>query len=167
MSTLEQPTPKIQWGPLLISIGITLAIGISASFFTYPEIESWYNLLKKPSFTPPRWLFAPVWTLLYIMIGYSAYLMWLKRDDSVIFNKARTVYVMQLLCNFMWSYIFFKMHNPLGGMLIIFFLWVLIITCIAYFRHIDKKAAWLLVPYLVWVTFAGILNLSILLLNSR
>lgn len=165
MSTLSQPSPKINWGPLLISIGINLAIGITAAYFTRPEITTWYRGLNKPSFTPPDWLFPPVWTLLYIMIGVSAYLFWEKRDESVNYYKARSMYVMQLLFNFFWSYVFFGMHNPLGGAVIIVVLIMLIASCIFYFSKFDKLAAKLLIPYLVWVCYATALNIGILMLN--
>lgn len=165
MSTSSQSTPKIDWLPLLISIGINLAIGITAAYFTKPEIDVWYRGLNKPGFTPPDWLFAPVWTALYIMIGVSAYLFWQKRDESVNYYKARSMYVMQLIFNFFWSYVFFKMHNPLGGAVIIVVLIMLISSCIFYFSKFDKLAPKLLIPYLVWVCYAAALNIGILLLN--
>ncbi|RVT97232.1 tryptophan-rich sensory protein [Mucilaginibacter limnophilus] len=158
---------KIQWGPLLISIAIPVVIGITASIFTRPEIDGWYRALNKPSFTPPDWLFAPVWTILYIMIGISAYLVWEKRDDSITFTKARPIYVMQLIFNFLWSWMFFNQHNPLGGLVIIIILLILIISNIFYFKKFSITAAWLLVPYLLWVSFATALNYAIVALNYK
>ncbi|MEO6500236.1 MAG: TspO/MBR family protein [Mucilaginibacter sp.] len=163
MSTTESPK-KIQWLPLIICIAIPLAIGITAAYFTDAK-SAWYLGLNKPSFNPPDWLFAPVWTILYILMGISSYLMWEKNDESILFYKARTVYVMQLIANFGWSYIFFYKHMVLGGMLIIVFLLALIITCIVYFKKYSTTAAWLLVPYLLWVCFATLLNYSLITLN--
>lgn len=162
------PAPqKTQWLPLIISIAIPVAIGITASFFTRPEIDGWYQTLQKPSFTPPNWLFGPVWTTLYIMIGISAYLVWEKRDDSILYTKARPIYVMQLIFNFLWSFMFFNQHNPMGGLVIIGLLLILIVSNIFYFSKFSKIAAWLLVPYLLWVCFATALNYAIVTLNYK
>ncbi|RYY34821.1 MAG: tryptophan-rich sensory protein [Sphingobacteriaceae bacterium] len=166
MNTTPSPH-KIQWIPLLISIAIPVAIGITASYFTTPEIDTWYVKLIKPSFTPPNWLFAPVWIILYIMIGISAYLVWEKRDDSIAFTKARPIYAMQLIFNFLWSWMFFASHNPMGGLVIIVILLILIISNIFYFRKFSTTAAWLLVPYLLWVSFATALNYAIVALNYK
>ncbi|RZA00352.1 MAG: tryptophan-rich sensory protein [Sphingobacteriaceae bacterium] len=163
MSTTQSPQ-KTQWLPLIICIAIPLAIGVTASFFTDAD-SAWYRGLNKPSFNPPAWLFAPVWTILYIMMGVASYLIWEKRDESVAYLKARSLYVMQLLFNFGWSFIFFRGQNVLGGMVIIVFLLALIITCIVHFKKINKTAAWLMVPYLLWVTFATLLNYTIITLN--
>ncbi|MFB9845174.1 TspO/MBR family protein [Mucilaginibacter ginsenosidivorans] len=163
METTHQK--KIQYLPLAISIIITLFIGFAASFFTRPEISGWFVTLKKPSFNPPNWVFAPVWTTLYILIGISAYLVWKRRDDSGIFKVTAAVYVIQLILNFSWSLVFFRMHELLGALIVIKLLWLMILATIIYFGKFSKVASWLLVPYLLWVSFATVLNFSIYLLN--
>jgi benzodiazapine receptor len=156
---------RIQYFPLILSILITLAIGLSASYFTRPEIGSWFATLKKPSFNPPNEVFAPVWTTLYILIGISAYLVWKQRDNSATFKWTVTIYIIQLLLNFSWSLVFFRMHDLFGALIIIKLLWLMILATIIYFGKFSKTASWLMVPYLLWVSFATMLNFSIYLLN--
>jgi len=153
------------WLPLVISIGITLAIGGVASFFTVPQIPTWYTFLQKPAFNPPNWLFGPVWTLLYILIGISAYLVWQKRDESLVYINAKYTYIFQLLFNFSWSIVFFGLHQIFMALTIIMALWLSILVTIFYFGKLSRTAAWLLVPYLLWVSFASLLNYYIYLLN--
>lgn len=160
-SAKEQPWQVL---PLILSIGITLLVGFTASLFTRPEIAGWYSSLQKPSFNPPNWLFAPVWTALYIMIGIAAFLTWQKRQNPV-YAKARNWYFIQLILNFFWSIIFFGMNSITGGLAIILLLLISIMITIFFFRKISTIAAWLLVPYLAWVSFATLLNISIFLLN--
>jgi benzodiazapine receptor len=151
--------------PFTLSLLITLAIGAVASLFTRPEIKSWYITLNKPGFTPPNWLFPVAWTLLYIMIATAAYLVWKRRDNTATYKITSCVYAVQLLLNFMWSIVFFGMHQILGGLIIIISLLVFIILNINYFGRFNKIAAWLLVPYLAWVSYATLLNLNIYFLN--
>ncbi|RKR82765.1 TspO/MBR related protein [Mucilaginibacter gracilis] len=151
---------------LLVSLLITLSIGGVASFFTIPQISTWYVYLNKPAFNPPNWLFGPVWTLLYIMMAIAAFLVWQKRDGNINYIKARNIYLRQLLFNFSWSIVFFGMHQILGALLIIALLLISIVFNIVYFGKISKVAAWLLVPYLLWVSFASILNFAIYILNK-
>jgi len=164
MSTTAS-TKKFQFRPFLISLAITLAIGFVASLFTRPQIAGWYRTLNKPSFNPPNWLFAPVWTLLYIMIAIAAYLVWKRRDNSRVYFITVIIYTIQLALNFSWSIIFFGLHGIFPALIIISMLWGSIILNIRWFNKFNQTAAWLLVPYLLWVTFAGLLNLSIYLLN--
>ncbi|WP_295794887.1 TspO/MBR family protein [Mucilaginibacter sp.] len=156
---------KFQLFPFLISLVITLAIGFVASLFTRPQIASWYSTLNKPTFNPPPWLFAPVWTALYIMIAIAAYLVWQRRDSSKTYKITASIYIVQLAFNFSWSMVFFGLHGILPALFVILLLWVSIILNIRWFKKYSKTAAWLLVPYLLWVSFASILNLSIYLLN--
>ncbi|MCO5948658.1 TspO/MBR family protein [Mucilaginibacter flavidus] len=156
---------KFQLFPFLISLVITLAIGFVASLFTRPQIAGWYSTLNKPTFNPPPWLFAPVWTVLYIMIAIAAYLVWQRRDSSKTYKIASSIYIVQLAFNFSWSMVFFGLHGILPALFVILLLWVSIILNIRWFKKYSKTAAWLLVPYLLWVSFASILNLSIYLLN--
>lgn len=160
-SAKEQPWQVL---PLILSIGITLLIGFTASIFTKPEIAGWYTGLQKPSFNPPNWLFAPVWTALYIMIGFAAFLTWQKRQHPA-YAKGRNFYFLQLFLNFSWSVVFFGMHSIIGGFVIIVLLLAAIIATMVYFNKISKAAALLLIPYLAWVSFATLLNVSILILN--
>ncbi len=142
----------------LLSIGLCLGAGILGSFFTFSAIPTWYATLNKPVFSPPNWVFGPVWTILYLLMGISLYLVWTKK-------KVPTVFWIQLVLNALWSIIFFGMRNPLLAMLDILALWVSIFLTIKAFSKINKLASNLLYPYLSWVTFATILNLSLVLLN--
>jgi len=159
-----KPHP-FKWLHLIISILITEGIAVTASMFTVSQIPVWYSTLNKPSFNPPNWLFGPVWTTLYLLIAISAYLVWRQRNDSELYKKARAAYFIQLVLNFGWSAVFFGMHQVLGALVVIGLLWVSIIAMIYYFGQFNKIAAWLLVPYLLWVSFASVLNLYIYLLN--
>lgn len=143
---------------LILSIGICLGAGILGSLFTISAIPEWYSTLNKPSFSPPNWVFAPVWIILYILMGISLYLIWTRR-------KVPTVFWIQLILNAFWSIIFFGMRNPTLALVDIAALWIAIVLTIKAFYKINKIAANLLYPYLVWVSFATILNLSIMLLN--
>ena len=143
---------------LLLSLGLCLGAGIIGSFFTVSSIPTWYQTLNKPSFSPPNWIFGPVWTILYILMGYSLYLVWVKR-------KVPTIFWMQLFLNFIWSIIFFGMKNPTLAFINIIALWIAIVLTIKAFSKINKLASQLLWPYLAWVSFASILNLMIVILN--
>jgi benzodiazapine receptor len=156
---------KFEIIPFVISLAVTLAIGCVASIFTKPEINDWYATLKKPSFNPPNLAFPLVWTIIYILIAIAAYLVWKQRKYSVTYRTTAGIYFTQLLLNFSWSIIFFGMHAVFGALVIIILLWVSIIFNIAWFSKFNKTAAWLLAPYILWVTFAGLLNLNIYLLN--
>jgi tryptophan-rich sensory protein len=137
-----------------------LAGGIGA-FFTAPAIPTWYAQLAKPSLNPPSWIFAPVWTILYALMGIAAYLIWskgLKRKDVKI---ALGIFLGQLVLNVLWSFIFFGTQNPSGSFVEIIFLWLAILATIISFAKIYRAAAWLLLPYIAWVSFAAYLNYSI------
>ena len=156
---------KFQPLPFIVSLAITLAIGFVASLFTRPQIAGWYVTLKKPSFNPPNWAFPVAWTVLYIMIAIAAYMVWKQRNRTMTYRTTAIIYFVQLLLNFSWSIIFFGMHEIFGALIIIGLLWISIIFNIIYFGKFSKTAAWLLMPYLLWVSFAGLLNLNIYLLN--
>lgn len=163
--TTRPVNSRFQFIPLVVSLAITLAIGFTASLVTRPQIAGWYATLEKPWFNPPPAIFAPVWTILYILIGIAAYLVWRHRDKSVNYKITRNIYILQLLFNFLWSIIFFEMHMLLGALVDIFFLWISILVSCIWFSRYSHTAAWLLMPYLLWVSFAGFLNLNIYLLN--
>ncbi|QEM02371.1 tryptophan-rich sensory protein [Mucilaginibacter rubeus] len=158
-------TKRFQFFPYLISLLIVLFIGFVASLVTRPEIAGWYSTLKKPSFNPPPWLFAPVWTAIYIMIATAAYLVWKHRSRKPVYIIARSIYFIQLILNFSWSIVFFGMHQIAAAAVVIILLWLSIVVNINWFNKFSRTASWLLVPYLLWVSFASILNMSIYFLN--
>jgi translocator protein len=151
---------------LAFSILITLAVGAIAGFATANSIGTWYATLNKPFFNPPNWLFGPVWTLLYILMGISLYLIW-KLPASKNRNGALTFFFVQLLLNFLWSFIFFYFHAIALALFDIVILWVMILLTIILFSRLNRTASWLLVPYISWVSFATILNIYIFNLNAR
>jgi translocator protein len=142
-------------------------IGASGSIFTIPNIPIWYVNLAKPFFSPPNWIFAPVWTTLFLLMGISLYIIWENKEKNLLKIKKLAIswFSVQFAFNVLWSYLFFGLRNPFYGFIGIIFLWFSIILTIIYFYRINKKAAYLLVPYLLWVSFASILNFSIMLLN--
>ena len=144
---------------------ICLAIGFLSSIATQSSVNDWYLTLNKPSFTPPNWLFAPVWTALYIMMGVAAGIVWSKGYHHVWVKTALYHFVFQLLLNALWSIVFFGLKNPLGGMVIILALLTMIILTIKWFKVISKPAALLMIPYVLWVAFASALNYKIWELN--
>lgn len=150
---------------LIISLAITLSVGTIAGFATANAIDTWYATLNKPSFNPPNWIFAPVWTMLYILMGIALYLIW-NLPESSARNTAMIIFFIQLALNFLWSFIFFNMHQVGWALFDIAALLVMIVACIYFFAPLSKTAAWLLVPYVLWVSFATLLNYSIWTLNK-
>ena len=150
---------------LIISIAIPLAIGAIASLFTSASVNGWYTTIYKPSFNPPNWIFAPVWTGLYIMMGIAFYLIWKSHPDENVKNRAIDLYLLQLAFNFLWSFIFFYLHQPGWALVDIIALWIAILLTIVSFGKISVTAAWLLLPYICWVSFAAILNFFIWKMN--
>ena len=153
------------YGKLFASIILPQAAGLIGSLATIPAITSWYKTLVKPPFNPPNWLFGPVWTILYILMGVALYLVWDKGLKKKGVREAFWLFIAHLAVNAGWSVVFFGLHTLLGGLIVLIALWVLIAVLIKKFYAIDKSAAYLLVPYMVWVTFAGILNTALWLLN--
>jgi benzodiazapine receptor len=150
---------------LVVSIVACLAAGAIGSIFTRSAIPTWYATLEKPVFSPPNWLFAPVWTLLYILMGIAAFLVWRKGSDDRQVKTALIVFLIQLIINASWSVVFFGLESPLFGLVVISVLWVAILVTVIQFYKISRAASVLLWPYLLWVTFAAVLNSSIWLLN--
>ncbi|MFA5104518.1 MAG: TspO/MBR family protein [Candidatus Margulisiibacteriota bacterium] len=144
---------------------ICLLAGVIGSVFTYPAIPVWYAALNKPFFNPPNWIFGPVWTALYIMMGASVYLIWNKRKEGIEATKGLVVFAGQLFLNIIWSVVFFGYKDLFFGLLIIIFLWALILICMVQFGKLSRNAMLLLVPYIVWVSFAAILNAAFWLMN--
>jgi translocator protein len=151
---------------LFISILIPLVIGSSAGFFTTSGVNGWYALANKPSFNPPNWIFAPVWTTLYILMGIALYLVWKSTNTTLAVKQtAILLFVVQLTLNFFWSILFFKFQLTGWAFVEIIAMWVAILFTILWFGKISSTAAWLLVPYICWVSFASVLNYSIWKLN--
>ncbi|HUU05640.1 MAG TPA: TspO/MBR family protein [Patescibacteria group bacterium] len=155
----------MNWTKLLASIAACQLAGFLGSQFTRSAIPSWYAQLQKPSFAPPNWLFAPMWISLYLMMAVAAYLVWHKGLGFKGVGTALTVFLVQLLLNALWSPVFFGLRSPLAGAVVIVVLWLAILATIIAFAKISPPAAWLLVPYLLWVSLATVLNISIYFLN--
>jgi len=187
---------------LFTSIIICELAGVIGSFFTVSQINVWYKGLNKPSFNPPSWIFGPVWTTIFVLMGISLYLVWSKNwhpKNKIGLRKARIwnppsksgipavqailtarqkfssgswqkmniviIFAAQLILNVLWSLIFFGMHSPAIAFFELLMLWFAIMFTIANFYRVSKVAALLLLPYILWVSFAAILNLAIFLLN--
>ncbi len=173
---------------LIISILICEFAGAIGSIFTAPAIQSWYYFLNKPSFSPPSWLFAPVWTILFLLMGISLYLVWSKDFlANVPANEAQKkawnplsgklwsgtwreenaalIFVLQLVLNILWSVLFFGLKSPGMALVEILMLWFAILYAIVNFYRISKPAAYLLLPYILWVSFAAFLNFAIWRIN--
>lgn len=150
---------------LIISIAIPLAVGAVAGLFTSSGVDGWYANANKPSFNPPNWIFMPVWTTLYLLMGIAMYLVWRSDVNRELKRTALTFYAIQLTLNFFWSFIFFEMKQPGWAFAEIILMWLMIVATIIWFRKLSPTAAWLLLPYLAWVSFASVLNYSIWQLN--
>jgi translocator protein len=150
----------------IIAITIPLAVGFTSGFFTITGVGSWYQTIQRPSWNPPNWIFGPVWTTLYIIMGVALFLIWKADVDIKIKNQAILLFTIQLVLNFFWSFIFFNQQQPGWAFAEIVVLWIFILLTIFAFAKINKTAAWLLVPYISWVSFASILNYTIWRLNS-
>jgi tryptophan-rich sensory protein len=150
---------------LFISILIPLLVGAISGYFTSSGVDGWYAFANKPWFNPPNWIFAPVWTTLYVLMGIALFLVWRAEADKTIKQTAIILFTVQLTLNFFWSIIFFKLQQPGWAFADIILMWVMILLTILWFGKISSTAAWLLVPYISWVSFATILNYSIWRLN--
>ncbi|MDP2630119.1 MAG: TspO/MBR family protein [Candidatus Uhrbacteria bacterium] len=150
---------------LAISILIPNAVGFASSFAVTGALTTWYPALIKPWFTPPGWLFAPVWVVLYTLMGIAVFFIWREDVQKRLAFYGLAVFDIQLVLNGAWSILFFGYHAPTLALVDIILLWVGIIVTIVLFWKIKRTAAILLVPYLIWVSFATVLNWSIVLLN--
>ncbi len=148
---------------LIISLALPQLAGGLGAFFTITFVQSWYQTINKPSFNPPSWIFGPMWTLLYVLMGISCYLIW--KGNHPQKKQFLTLYFVQLFLNALWSPAFFGLESPILGLVVIVPMWALILTCIIQFRKASKLASGLMVPYLLWVSFATVLNFSIWWLN--
>jgi translocator protein len=154
------------FGPSLLVLfaflGFTLIVAFVAGQVTAPNIPGWYSGLAKPSFNPPDGIFAPVWTILYVLMAVAAWRVWRVKGFG---PPALRFWLVQLILNFAWSFVFFGAHAPGAAFFELIGLWAAIFATLISFGRIDKPAGWLLIPYLAWVSFAGILNFWIWQLN--
>jgi tryptophan-rich sensory protein len=151
---------------LIIAVVVSELAGIIGAVFTTPSITGWYAGIVKPAINPPAWVFGPVWTILFVLMGISAFLVWEKGLERRDVQIALGIFIGQLVLNTLWSIIFFGLHSPGGALVEIMFLWLIILATIGMFYKISKAAAWLLVPYILWVSFASYLNYAIWILNK-
>jgi benzodiazapine receptor len=149
---------------LIISIATPFLAAAIGNLATIPNIPTWYASLNKPFFNPPNWIFGPVWTLLYVLMGIGLYLVWIAKASGAK-KQAYVWFGIQLAFNALWSIVFFGMHMPLVALVVIVLLLIAISLMIRNFWRISRTAAWLQVPYVVWVTFATALTAAIALLN--
>jgi len=152
---------------LAICIGVCLVTGFIGSIFTSASIPTWYTTLEKPSFNPPNWLFAPVWTILFILMGISAFLVWRVGLSEPNVKVSLVLFIIQLVLNAFWSVTFFGLRSPIAGLIVIVILWVAILLTILSSIKVSITAGILLIPYILWVSFASILNISLYILNRR
>lgn len=150
---------------LIISVVGCELVGIISAFFTISAIPTWYTTLNKPPFSPPNWVFGPAWTLLYLLMGVSFYLIWRQDWKKKKIKTAGIFFLIQLGLNFLWSLVFFGLRSPLLGLINIVLMWILIAVTMRKFYPLSKLAFYLLVPYILWVSFATALNAAIVLLN--
>lgn len=155
-------TSNIKWKSLLINIVIPLAVGGVASLITMGGFKD-YSSVVKPPLSPPPWLFPVVWTILYILMGISSYLVYEKNDADN--KKALTLYAIQLALNFIWPIFFFGFDAYFFSFILLIILWVFVLLTIISFYKTNKLAGLLMIPYLIWLTFAAYLNLGVYLLN--
>lgn len=148
---------------LFLSLLIPQLAGVIGALFTVKAIPTWYMYLNKPSFSPPNWIFGPAWLILYLLMGIAVYLNWIKKTKQAKFNVR--LFFIHIFFNFIWTPIFFGAKNPLFAFFIIILIWMFIIIMIIKFWNVNKVSSLLLIPYLLWVTFASFLNFYIWRLN--
>ncbi len=152
------------WPGLVFFLAICLGAGGLGAMATTPEIGGWYLTLEKPSWTPPAAVFGPVWSALYVMMGVAAWMVWQATENKTV-SRPLGLFVLQLLLNVGWSWIFFGLHQPGWAFGEVILLWLAILfTIVEFFRH-SQLAGWLMIPYLLWVSFAAVLNLTIWQMN--
>ena len=151
---------------IIYCVAICLAVGYLSSNVTQSSIKTWYPTIEKPIFNPSNWVFAPVWTMLFILMGIAAGMVWNKLESNKeLVKKGLLFFTAQLLLNALWSYLFFGLNNILLALIEIILLWLIIYETYHVFKQIDKRASYLLIPYLSWVGFATILTGTIYWLN--
>ena len=161
----KEPTRPSWILRLILSVSAPLLVGGTAGWATAQGVRDWYPALIKPPFNPPAWVFGPVWTLLYVLMGVACFLVWRKVSASPTARGALLAYGVQLLLNFFWSFLFFWARSPGWALLEILLLWVALAWTVVRFFRESRWAGWLMTLYLAWVTFATVLNASIWFLN--
>lgn len=151
---------------LILCIILCQAAGGLGALFTTPEINGWYATIQKPSFNPPNWIFSPVWTMLFALMGISLWLILKSGTNHPQRKTALTWFTIQLALNVSWSFLFFKLHSPIAGLIEIVFLWVSILFWILKTYPVSKMGAFINAPYLLWVSFASLLNFWLWKLNA-
>lgn len=164
MITTKSNELSSQW-KFIIAVFICEAVGIVSGLLTQNEMTTWFSSLNKPSWNPPAYLFGPVWTTLYLLMGISLWLVWKSNAPETQKLRAELTFALQLFLNFMWSILFFNIHSPALAFVDIVLMIVAILMTIGRFARISRLAAWLLVPYLMWVCFATVLNYRIWAMN--
>ena len=149
----------------LVNIAFTLGIGALGAWATLQSVKTWYPTLNKPTFNPPDWLFRPVWTTLYVLIGIATYLVWIRRDKIVHFPRTVAIYLIQLILNLGWSFIFFYLREVGFALAEIILLLIIIVINASMFYKINKWAGLIFIPYILWVSFASFLTYNIFILN--
>jgi tryptophan-rich sensory protein len=150
---------------LALAVVISEMAGVVGSISTIPAIPDWYATLVKPALNPPGWVFGPVWTLLYALMGVAAFWVWKKGWHKKEVRIALSLFILQLFLNVFWSFIFFGLHSPVWAFVNIILMWLAIVSTMIAFWKISRPAFYLLVPYVLWVTFAAYLNLTIMIIN--
>lgn len=150
----------------VLSIAICETAGLIGSVFTFSSIPTWYATLVKPPLNPPSWVFGPVWTILYALMGIAAFLIWQKLEKNKKAKESLMIFGLQLTLNTLWSIVFFGLQMPGLAFIIIVMMWLAIAGTIFSFAKISRTAAYLLVPYLIWVSFASYLNFGLWFLNA-
>lgn len=150
---------------LIISIALCQLAGIIGSIFSTPAIPTWYASLNKPLFSPPNWVFGPLWITLFVLMGISLFLVWRKGLEIPYAKSGIMLFNIQLVFNVLWSVVFFGLKSPLGGLIVIIILWILILLTMIEFYKVSELSGALLVPYILWVSFATILNSFLYFLN--
>ncbi len=150
----------------IIFLLIPQLFGLIGAYFTAPAISGWYSTLIKSPLNPPGWVFAPVWTILFLLMGVAAFLVWRRGWKNKRVKIALAIFGAQLVLNTLWSILFFGLRSPGAALVEIFFLWLAILATVITFYRVSKPASYLLLPYIVWVSFAVVLNYSIWNLNQ-
>jgi translocator protein len=154
------------WMKLLLAIALPLGVGVLAGLLTTAGVNGWFKTIQKPSWNPPNAVFAPVWTTLYILMGIALYLVWNSKAPAEAKRRAITFWMIQLALNALWSFLFFSNHTIGLALIDIVFLWLAILITIFLMARVHRAAAWLMVPYISWVSFAALLNFAIWQLNK-
>ncbi len=165
MSTIHIEPKKFSILAFIINLIIPLSFGAIGAFLTQVSVKTWYLTINKPSFNPPNWIFGPVWTCLYILMGISAYLVWQKKERIAHFPRTIAIYFIQLVLNLLWSFLFFYSHLIGAAFYEIIALLIAIIITASVFYKVDRTAGLLFIPYVAWVSFATVLTYTIYKLN--